>query len=274
MNNVKNDTLLTWSQSTIKMDKGSYEYDQTTAHLYWMSQSTIKMDKGSYGEICFDLSRKVTVAIHNKNGQGFLPKRHLWCIAKTKCVAIHNKNGQGFLPSKRCVDRRRSVVAIHNKNGQGFLHAEAWTLKLAAKASQSTIKMDKGSYKINSNMSQLAMLQSQSTIKMDKGSYLKFTALNATQPQVAIHNKNGQGLLQLKSTFSYKEIKLVAIHNKNGQGLLHYEKDNVQQGKAMSQSTIKMDKGYYSNMNGVYVDDEIVAIHNKNGQGLLPYIYL
>ncbi len=86
--------------------------------------------------------------------------------------------------------------------------------------SQSTIKMDKGSYKINSNMSQLAMLQSQSTIKMDKGSYLKFTALNATQPQVAIHNKNGQGFLRNGVAVSCSPKLTVAIHNKNGQGFL------------------------------------------------------
>ena len=38
----------------------------------------------------------------------------------------------------------------------------------------------------------------------------------------------------------------------------------------MSQSTIKMEKGYYWNRNhnnGVYSG---VAIHNKNGKGLLP----
>ncbi len=61
---------------------------------------------------------------------------------------------------------------------------------------------------------------------------------------VAIHNKNGQGLLletQSPATF----ILNVAIHNKNGQGLLQW---------GVQLLLIKL---------------SIVAIHNKNGQGLL-----
>ena len=42
--------------------------------------------------------------------------------------------------------------------------------------------------------------------------------------------------------------------------------------KVSSQSTIKMDKGYYTT-NDLYYDElSKVAIHNKNGQGLLHYL--
>ena len=37
-----------------------------------------------------------------------------------------------------------------------------------------------------------------------------------------------------------------------------------------SQSTIKMEKGYYSRTHGRRVKRDGVAIHNKNGKGLLP----
>ncbi len=61
---------------------------------------------------------------------------------------------------------------------------------------------------------------------------------------VAIHNKNGQGLLQNDSYFQEIVENTVAIHNKNGQGLLPN-----------------------SFRKSAFFD--IVAIHNKNGQGLL-----
>ena len=64
---------------------------------------------------------------------------------------------------------------------------------------------------------------------------------------VAIHNKNGQGLLQ-QIGFLVRGYAVVAIHNKNGQGLLH---------------EIVVDK---------LVILHTVAIHNKNGQGLLPFL--
>ena len=38
--------------------------------------------------------------------------------------------------------------------------------------------------------------------------------------KVAIHNKNGQGLLQKESLARISDLLEVAIHNKNGQGLL------------------------------------------------------
>ena len=65
-----------------------------------------------------------------------------------------------------------------------------------------------------------------------------------TPQTVAIHNKNGKGLL--REIFRHKEVHLiVAIHNKNGQGLL----------------LVYIDVQHRNNF--------IVAIHNKNGQGLL-----
>ena len=40
---------------------------------------------------------------------------------------------------------------------------------------------------------------------------------------VAIHNKNGKGLLQILKIVEYTKLVVVAIHNKNGKGLLlHY----------------------------------------------------
>ena len=61
---------------------------------------------------------------------------------------------------------------------------------------------------------------SQSTIKMDKGYYL---------------NTKVGGLSGLN----------VAIHNKNGQGLLQHDRYVRAYRNSRSQSTIKMDKGYY-----------------------------
>ncbi len=63
--------------------------------------------------------------------------------------------------------------------------------------------------------------------------------------KVAIHNKNGQGLL-LIAWFRTDRQLFVAIHNKNGQGLLQRLANCDALSKLLSQSTIKMDKGYYS----------------------------
>ena len=63
---------------------------------------------------------------------------------------------------------------------------------------------------------------------------------------VAIHNKNGQGLLQEEDVvIAEYEVYDVAIHNKNGQGLLHTIVGLLASNPFLSQSTIKMDKGYY-----------------------------
>ncbi len=63
----------------------------------------------------------------------------------------------------------------------------------------------------------------------------------------------------------------VAIHNKNGQGLLLKIMKSKRGGAIVSQSTIKMDKGYYQSISLSPLQNQLVAIHNKNGQGLLPY---
>ena len=60
---------------------------------------------------------------------------------------------------------------------------------------------------------------SQSTIKMDKGYYLNTKVGGLSGLNVAIHNKNGQGLL-LTGDYTMPNRPSVAIHNKNGQGLL------------------------------------------------------
>ena len=102
---------------------------------------------------------------------------------------------------------------------------------------------------------------------MDKGYYVAFLVGKGKDRNVAIHNKNGQGLLPLQNAMA-KSCLSVAIHNKNGQGLLPGL--TVAKSKSIvSQSTIKMDKGYYREIQSLCSDNSKVAIHNKNGQGLL-----
>ncbi len=56
---------------------------------------------------------------------------------------------------------------------------------------------------------------------MDKGYYNNIATKGvANSTQVAIHNKNGQGLLLTVYTNKERGGHRVAIHNKNGQGLL------------------------------------------------------
>ena len=62
--------------------------------------------------------------------------------------------------------------------------------------------------------------------------------------------------------------QIVAIHNKNGKGLLLKIGDKLVL-KTKSQSTIKMEKGYYHFRPERSVAPLSVAIHNKNGKGLL-----
>ncbi len=61
----------------------------------------------------------------------------------------------------------------------------------------------------------------------------------------------------------------VAIHNKNGKGLLLKERNFVEDTQPLSQSTIKMEKGYYLQSSERDSRTRTVAIHNKNGKGLL-----
>ena len=61
----------------------------------------------------------------------------------------------------------------------------------------------------------------------------------------------------------------VAIHNKNGKGLLLKFLIMQESECKKSQSTIKMEKGYYSKIICQWGQKNNVAIHNKNGKGLL-----
>ena len=80
---------------------------------------------------------------------------------------------------------------------------------------------------------------------MDKGYYVTFNVdPSVIAKEVAIHNKNGQGLLRQWEQQLEFGLHSVAIHNKNGQGLLH-PTSILTHRLWMSQSTIKMDKGYY-----------------------------
>ena len=63
----------------------------------------------------------------------------------------------------------------------------------------------------------------------------------------------------------------VAIHNKNGKGLLLIWL-YCRLLRQASQSTIKMEKGYYNYTVSYKKTNPIVSIHNKNGKGLLPYL--
>ena len=69
---------------------------------------------------------------------------------------------------------------------------------------------------------------SQSTIKMEKGYYRKAKTNRVQAKEVAIHNKNGKGLLPYLHSF---------LINAN----------------LMSQSTIKMEKGYYITITDYYL---------------------
>ena len=58
---------------------------------------------------------------------------------------------------------------------------------------------------------------------MDKGYYRNKAIADKVSFRVAIHNKNGQGLLQTIASATEEVAEKVAIHNKNGQGLLRYK---------------------------------------------------
>ena len=107
---------------------------------------------------------------------------------------------------------------------------------------------------------------------MEKGYYGTNNILFPMLDGVSIHNKNGKGLLRGVWWWCGGYIK-VSIHNKNGKGLLpHPElgRENPQRPWYWSQSTIKMEKGYYIIKNErVTRALEAVSIHNKNGKGLL-----
>ena len=81
---------------------------------------------------------------------------------------------------------------------------------------------------------------------MEKG-YYQFSEQSspASAIVVAIHNKNGKGLLLYVEGTTNLLVEEVAIHNKNGKGLLLEEREYNGNKFLVSQSTIKMEKGYY-----------------------------
>ncbi len=177
------------------------------------------MEKGYYRNRDRQKIRSNKVAIHNKNGKGLLHEYPKYSAKAEAAVAIHNKNGKGLLRRRQAknaakVYRSQSTikmekgyyeyqttrissttksVAIHNKNGKGLLLTGITSL-LKRQLSQSTIKMEKGYYmKVEAGYTR--QLLSQSTIKMEKGYYIPKQWLQYKIIAVAIHNKNGKGLL-------------------------------------------------------------------------------
>ena len=80
---------------------------------------------------------------------------------------------------------------------------------------------------------------------MEKGYYQIQGWLLRRALKVAIHNKNGKGLLHSIGEGTAELTFVVAIHNKNGKGLLLVTTKYVT-AQFKSQSTIKMEKGYYN----------------------------
>ena len=88
---------------------------------------------------------------------------------------------------------------------------------------------------------------------MEKGYYEQGKNGYQQKVKVAIHNKNGKGLLHRGWEQRMNTAGIVAIHNKNGKGLLLGGKDMSGLIFAVSQSTIKMEKGYYATNNKVWL---------------------
>ncbi len=81
---------------------------------------------------------------------------------------------------------------------------------------------------------------------MEKGYYDKLSPqTSCISIKVAIHNKNGKGLLPEMGISVGSLGVIVAIHNKNGKGLLQRIRYAIFLSQKQSQSTIKMEKGYY-----------------------------
>ena len=82
---------------------------------------------------------------------------------------------------------------------------------------------------------------------MEKGYYYICCNIIYVISIVAIHNKNGKGLLLKATKAGLNMGAKVAIHNKNGKGLLLSKQLRPAEWHLWSQSTIKMEKGYYKN---------------------------
>ena len=89
---------------------------------------------------------------------------------------------------------------------------------------------------------------------------------------MCIRDRMDKGYYPLLKTYTTMNVANVAIHNKNGQGLLLTIIHLPSFSSYQSQSTIKMDKGYYQQEETIKESINRVAIHNKNGQGLLRLV--
>ncbi len=80
---------------------------------------------------------------------------------------------------------------------------------------------------------------------MDKGYYTHQRLYKPIFTIVAIHNKNGQGLLQELSNVIINLLILSQSTIKMDKGYYQIICENTTGDHTLSQSTIKMDKGYY-----------------------------
>ena len=106
--------------------------------------------------------------------------------------------------------------------------------------------MEKGYYCLTVCMPHGEVFLSQSTIKMEKGYYVKTLNRSSRLASVAIHNKNGKGLLHI-----YIQVHLIQVYIlsqstiKMEKGYYYFKNKGAEDTVIVSQSTIKMEKGYY-----------------------------
>ena len=115
--------------------------------------------------------------------------------------------------------------------------------------------MDKGYYKIDLLEHLIIDIVSQSTIKMDKGYYVfkSITLILGRVVEISNILTESQSTIKMEKGYYGRLRKniakiqvVVAIHNKNGKGLLlHLCRLALACVFCLSQSTIKMEKGYY-----------------------------
>ena len=86
--------------------------------------------------------------------------------------------------------------------------------------SQSTIKMEKGYYCFFALLGLLVLLSSQSTIKMEKGYYTKKKAPCTASTYLSQSTIKMEKGYYINAPLTPAVVLLVAIHNKNGKGLL------------------------------------------------------
>ena len=88
-------------------------------------------------------------------------------------------------------------------------------------------------------------MTSQSTIKMEKGYYRNDIESQAATIKVAIHNKNGKGLLQSGKHRAKSPMPQSQSTIKMEKGYYPVSTTVAAALPLRSQSTIKMEKGYY-----------------------------